>query len=404
MWTLEGCWVRYDYKSTHAYCIYWPGKNSISVEQNIRFVPTSVSLYSLAIDLPVICPQPAITQVPQAPSLPPLPSLPSLPSRQQSSIILPASVTSPSHASSPEALSKVSPFSAKPYPYATKSGEEEMPEQEDTVLATPASSPSLQLTLLWMPTTPSKGKLPVQPPATPRKAKDSPAYQLPTHQSIQITEQTKCTQSAESSASAPTHKRRMPRGLGTPTGGGKDIADIALSVEDLLSSPSDTDDLLQLTEHQELCYMVAIAIQEVQGNPKTLREACSCSDWPQWQEAMDCKMAILEGAKTWEVVSRPLGRNIVGSKWVFCIKRNVEGKIQKYKARLVACRFTQILGQDYYDTFSPVARLASFRAVLVLATHHDWEIDMFDFIGTYLNSTLDDDEEIYMQPPPGYEG
>jgi hypothetical protein len=279
-----------------------------------------------------------------------------------------------------------------------------MPEEEDTVPATPASSPLFQPTLLRTPTAPSKGKSPAQPPAAPRKAKDSPAYQLPTRRSIRIAEQTKRAQSAESSASVPASKRRMPGSLGTPTEGGEDTADVALSAEDILSSLPDTDDLTELTDHQELTYMVAIAIQEVQGDPKTLQQARSRSDWPQWQEAMDRELATLEGAQTWELVSRPPGKNVVGSKWVFRIKRNAEGKIQKYKARLVARGFTQVFGQDYYDTFSLVARLASFRAILALAARFDWEIDMFDFIGAYLNGELDEDEEIYMQPPPGYEG
>jgi len=196
----------------------------------------------------------------------------------------------------------------------------------------------------------------------------------------------------------------MPGGMGTPTGGDEDIADVALSAEDLLSSLSDTDDLTDLTDHQELSYMVAITIQEVQGDPKMLQQARSCEDWPQWQEAMDCKIATLEGAETWEAMPCPLDKNIVGSKWVFRIKWNAEGKVQKYKARLVAHGFTQVFGQDYYDTFSPVARLASFHAILALTMCFDWEIDMFNFIGVYLNGELDEDEEIYMQPPPGYEG
>jgi hypothetical protein len=195
----------------------------------------------------------------------------------------------------------------------------------------------------------------------------------------------------------------MPGGLGMPISGDKDIADIALSIEDELASLSDTDDLSELTDHQKLCYMVAVPIQEVQGNPKTLQEAHSCLDWPQWQEAMDYEIATLEGAETWEAVPHLLGKNIVGSKWVFHIKWNVEGKVQKYKARLIACRFTQIFGQNYYDTFLPVARLASFCTVLALAMCFDWEIDMFNFISAYLNGKLDEDEEIYMQLLLGYE-
>jgi hypothetical protein len=272
-WAVEGRWVGYDRDSTHAHRVYWPEKHSISVERNIKFIPTTFTIYSPAVSIPAMRPLPAVAQAPQAPSLPPLPSLPFLPSGQQSGTILPASIISPSRASSPEALSEVIPLSAKPYPYATESSEEEMPEEEDTVPAMPASSPLFQLTLLRMPTAPSKGKSPAQPPAAPHKAKDSPAYQLPTRRSIRITEQTKRAQSAESSASVPASKRRMPGSLGTPTRGGKDTTDVALSAEDILSSLPDTDDLTELTDHQELTYMVAIAIQEVQGDPKTLQQA-----------------------------------------------------------------------------------------------------------------------------------
>jgi len=196
----------------------------------------------------------------------------------------------------------------------------------------------------------------------------------------------------------------MPRGLGTPTAGDEDIADVALSTENHLTLLSDTDDLIDLTDHQELCYMVAVAIQEVQGDPKTLQQARSHADWPQWQEAMDHEIATLEGAQTWEAVPHPPGKNVVGSKWVFRIKQNLEGKIQKYKVRLIARGFTQVFRQDYYNTFLPVARLASFRSFLTLTVRYNWEINMFNFISAYLNGTLDKDKEIYMQPPPGYKG
>ena len=86
---------------------------------------------------------------------------------------------------------------------------------------------------------------------------------------------------------------------------------------------------------------------------------------------MNREIVTLEGAQTWEAVLRLSGKNIVGSKWVFCIKRNMEGKIQKYKVRLVTHGFTQVFSQDYYDTFSLVARLASFHAILALAVHHN---------------------------------
>ena len=53
--------------------------------------------------------------------------------------------------------------------------------------------------------------------------------------------------------------------------------------------------------------------------------------------------------------------------------------------------------------YSPVAKMASFCTILAIAACHDWDIESFDFNGTYLNGTLNDDKEIYMQEPPEYE-
>src|SRR6267142_2109264 len=147
-----------------------------------------------------------------------------------------------------------------------------------------------------------------------------------------------------------------------------------------------------------------MAIQEAQNDPKTIQEAKSRSDWPLWKAAMDKELAMLEKAGTWDTVTHPQSKNIVGSKWVFHIKRNADGRIKQYKAQLVAHSFTQIFGVDYYNTFSPVAKLASFRSVLALAARFDWDIKSFDFNSAYLNGKLDEDKEIYMQALPGYEG
>ena len=152
----------------------------------------------------------------------------------------------------------------------------------------------------------------------------------------------------------------------------------------------------------ELTPIVASAISDSRDDPSTVKEAQSRSDWPLWQQAMDREMKTLKDAGTWETVPRPTGRNIVGSKWVFRIKRKADGTIDKYKARLVARGFTQIYGTDYFETYSPVAKLSSLRTILALAVHEDWDIDCFDFDGAYLNGELGKDEDIYMKNPPSY--
>ena len=63
--------------------------------------------------------------------------------------------------------------------------------------------------------------------------------------------------------------------------------------------------------------------------------------------------------RTWEVVDRPYGCKPVGCKWVFKKNLRPDGSIEKYKVRLVAKGYTQNEGEDYFDTYSPVARLMS---------------------------------------------
>jgi predicted alpha/beta-fold hydrolase len=74
--------------------------------------------------------------------------------------------------------------------------------------------------------------------------------------------------------------------------------------------------------------------------------------------------------RTWEVVDRPYGCKPVGCKWVFKKKLRPDGTIEKYKARLLAKGYTQKEGEDYFDTYSPVARLTTIRVPLSLAASH----------------------------------
>lgn len=71
--------------------------------------------------------------------------------------------------------------------------------------------------------------------------------------------------------------------------------------------------------------------------------------------------------KTWTLVPPLINQKVIGNKWVFRLKRNIEGKILKYKARLVAKGFLQTSGIDYHETFSPVIKPSTLRIILSLA-------------------------------------
>ena len=78
--------------------------------------------------------------------------------------------------------------------------------------------------------------------------------------------------------------------------------------------------------------IILAAVLDAGADPKSLAEAQSSPDWPRWKEAMDRELATLEKAGTWIDVPCPSDKNIVGSKWVYCIKRKADGSVDKYKA------------------------------------------------------------------------
>ena len=70
----------------------------------------------------------------------------------------------------------------------------------------------------------------------------------------------------------------------------------------------------------------------------------------------------------------PPGKSVVGCKWIYKIKTRSDGSIERYKTRLVAKGFTQEYGIDYEETFAPVARISSIRALLAIDAANKWDI------------------------------
>ena len=92
---------------------------------------------------------------------------------------------------------------------------------------------------------------------------------------------------------------------------------------------------------------------------------------------------------------------LVGNKWIYRVKQNSDGSINKYKARLVAKGFLQTEGVDYQETFSPVVKAAIIRIVLSLAVINNWKLRQVDINNAFLNGELS--ETVYMPQPEGFE-
>ena len=93
-----------------------------------------------------------------------------------------------------------------------------------------------------------------------------------------------------------------------------------------------------------------------------------------WEKTMDEEMDALEANATWELVPLPKYKNAIGYKWVYKVKHNADGSVNKYKARLVVKGYAQTYGIDYEETFSLVARMATIRAVIAMAASKGWSL------------------------------
>jgi hypothetical protein len=133
----------------------------------------------------------------------------------------------------------------------------------------------------------------------------------------------------------------------------------------------------------------------VDDTPSTIEEAYSSPDANFWKEAIRSEMDSIMYNATWEVVQHPYGCNPIGSKWVFKKKLRPDGTIERYKVRLVIKCYSQKEGEDFFDTYSPVARLTTIRVLLYLPASYGLLVHQMDVKTSFLNGELD--EEIYME-------
>jgi hypothetical protein len=108
----------------------------------------------------------------------------------------------------------------------------------------------------------------------------------------------------------------------------------------------------------------------VDGTPSTIEEAYSSPDADFWKETMRSEMHSIMYNATCEVVERPYGCKPIGSKWVFKKKLRPDGTIERYKVRLVIKGYLQKEAEDFFDTYSLVARLTIICVLLSLVASH----------------------------------
>lgn len=139
----------------------------------------------------------------------------------------------------------------------------------------------------------------------------------------------------------------------------------------------------------------ALAITDA-SEPSSYKEA---STQECWVKAMETELNALKQNKTWIFIDTPPNIKPIGSKWVYKVKHRADGTIERYKARLVAKGYNQVEGLDFFDTFSPVAKITTIRTLLALASINSWYLHQLDVNNAFLHGDLQ--EEVYMSVPQG---
>jgi hypothetical protein len=286
---LPARWVGYDIESPHAHRIYWPEKHPhpISVERDIKFTTDTATVH-----------------IPSSPSQP----------QVLTPKVQPIAVTSPQMVPQTPRPNVRIP-EADPIP--------EMPDEDVEALDQAADDDYV----IPSPITPMEATPPpLQPPPAPQKLKPMPlARPEPPRRSTRIAKLSQAGQAAPAEAAIPdTLHAHMQRALLSRQG--DDSAN-----ESFTTAPEEPS-YAEMAFHVEIDTTMAAAAHDANGDPRSISEVRSRPDWPEWQQAMEREIETLERAHTWETVPRPEGKNIVGSKWVFRLKRKADGSIDKYKA------------------------------------------------------------------------
>ena len=171
------------------------------------------------------------------------------------------------------------------------------------------------------------------------------------------------------------------------------------------SHSSSTDPSATVTiEHITLAIRTVLALVALEKAgiviPQSRKEARIGKYWKQFSEAEDEEMKSFSELDVWELVEKPKGANVVGTKWVYDVKINPDGSINRYKARLVAQGFSQKEGIDFTETFAPTMHIKTLRLLLTIAARHNIVARVYDISTAFLHASLD--EEVYVQQPKGH--
>jgi len=174
--------------------------------------------------------------------------------------------------------------------------------------------------------------------------------------------------------------------------------------EDLSPIVMEVNHLGITTQHETILQPINSypPVKEI-ANPKNEREAAASPYHREWAKARGVEMANLFGHKTFEIVDSKPTTRLLGTKFVYVAKGDQEGKIVKFKARLVARGFEMIYNRDYRETYAPVAKETTIKWLLAWGHKNGFTFYQVDYHGAFLHSVIPEEFQVHIKTPRGTE-
>jgi hypothetical protein len=135
--------------------------------------------------------------------------------------------------------------------------------------------------------------------------------------------------------------------------------------------------------------------------PTTYKQAIRSVHSQEWIQAMQSELDSLAQHETWKLVPKIKNATIITNKWIYAVKKDQDGYVKRFKARLVVHGYKQQFGVNYFETYAPVVRYDTIRFVLVYALEKQYDLQQYDVKTAFLHGEMD--ATVYMHQPTGFE-
>ncbi|MBW0553958.1 hypothetical protein O181_093673 [Austropuccinia psidii MF-1] len=155
----------------------------------------------------------------------------------------------------------------------------------------------------------------------------------------------------------------------------------------------------EMKEQDECLHLLNVSSMYCNAAPTTYHEAKRTPQASEWMAACEEEMMNLKRMDVWEEVKRDSNIQTLGTRWVFELNLDSDGRPIRHKARLVVQGHRQIRGVNFEETFAPTPLFATLRSILTIASNKSWKVNTFDVTSAYLHSKIN--KVIFVRPPPG---